>query len=424
LLPAAVRVIYALTGVCRIALHGAFDFAFFTIFPGALIMSRRDRGFTLIELLVVIAIIAVLIALLLPAVQSAREAARRSQCTNNLKQLGLAMHNYVSGNEALPPVSVDCPYWTSANGCYGVAPHQNWSQHARLLPFMEQNPVYNAINFTFGARWSDQDTYYTATNPPDLDSGGTNLDGGNDSVPQMTVLTTVISSFLCPSDGNPGSSSRFLISGTSKLVGAFSYPVNMGLNRRITGGIPDSSWKLNGPNYVASWDGAVNNPTNLTTFQDGTSNTAIFSEWIKGPAAGFPPPKGGLAILYNFTPSIASNNYPTDFQFKQACDASPTVPLTANNFNWGWKGEWWAFGPTTIYSHTQTPNRTSCVYNDIGQDGRGTVTMVTASSNHPGGVNVLFMDGSVRFVKSTVSYQSWYAIATPSYGEVLSADSY
>ena len=100
------------------------------------------------------------------------------------------------------------------------------------------------------------------------------------------------------------------------------------------------------------------------------------------------------------------------------------MPITSANQQWQWKGEWWGFGATMIYSHTQAPNRTSCVYHDINQDGRGTITMISASSNHPGGVNVLFMDGSVHFIKSTVNYQPWYAIATPNNRETLSSEAY
>jgi prepilin-type processing-associated H-X9-DG protein len=291
-------------------------------------------------------------------------------------------------------------------------PHQNWSQHARLLPYLEQNSVYNAINWNFGARWSDGDSVYTDPNPPD------NAAGGNDSIPQMTALITTINAFLCPSDGAPGGSGTFIV-GTSKLVGALNYPANIGLNRRITGGKPDLSWKESGPNYVAGWDGAVNNPTNMTTFQDGTSNTVIFSEWVKGPAAF--PGKDGLGMVYYFPNQLQSNAFNTDIQFKQACD---NTPVTQANQQWGWKGEWWGFGGTSIYSHTQTPNRIACDYADQKQDGRGTMTGVPASSNHPGGVNVAFMDGSVRFVKSSVGYQAWYAIATPNNGEVVSSDAY
>src|SRR5262249_18742201 len=178
--------------------------------------------------------------------------------------------------------------------------------------FMEQTPVFNSINWNFGARWQDNDTVYVnPPNPPD------DAAGQGDSMPQMTALVTAIASFLCPSDGMPGTSGGFVVNGQRKLVGSFSYPSNIGLNRRITGGIPDSSWKLNGPNYVAGWDGAVSTPTFLNTFQDGTSNTAIFSEWIKGPATGNPPPKQGLSVVYNFSPALASNAFPTDYQFKQ-----------------------------------------------------------------------------------------------------------
>jgi prepilin-type processing-associated H-X9-DG protein len=157
----------------------------------------------------------------------------------------------------------------------------------------------------------------------------------------------------------------------------------------------------------------------IRDFIDGTSNTAIFSEWIKGPAVGPPGAKNGLGVDYKL--GANSNAFPTDLQFAQLCN---TVAITGPNQNWTWKGEWWGYGGTMIYSHTQMPNRTSCDYGDVGQDSRGTITMASASSNHPGGVNVLFGDGSVRFVKSSVGPQAWYAIATNNGGEVVSADQF
>src|SRR5262249_37487992 len=245
----------------------------FFVFLRAWTMVRRDRGFTLIELLVVIGIIALLIALLLPAVQSARESARRSQCINNLRQIGLAMHNYVTANEALPPVCID-QEWNSA-GRQIPQPHQNWSQHARLLPYLEQQVAFNMINWSFGARWSDGNTVYRDSNPPD-DAGG-----GSDSIPQMSVLTMQIKTFLCPSDSNPGSSGRFLVGGANKLVGASNYACNIGLSRRITGGIMNS-WQLKGPKYLAKQLGKPVKPNNEeATVTDGTRLTAVLTESVK-----------------------------------------------------------------------------------------------------------------------------------------------
>ena len=145
-------------------------------------MTRRARGFTLIELLVVIFIIGLLIAMLVPAVQAAREAARRAQCMNNLKQIGLAIHNYVELYVVLPPVCVD-PAW-DANKNPIPQPHQNWSQHARLLPFIEQAVLYNQIA---GAP-------ALAGTPCIPISRG--LPAKHRQHPQMTVLVTSILGFL------------------------------------------------------------------------------------------------------------------------------------------------------------------------------------------------------------------------------------
>ena len=369
----------------------------------------RRRGFTLIELLVVIAIIAVLIALLLPAVQSAREAARRAQCTNNMKQLGLAMANYLSSNsETVPMLFVD-DYGT---GDTQTGPAQNWGPHARLLPYLEQSVIYNSMNFMVGVRWG-------ATVTPDPDAGGLN------SVINGTAICTQVASFLCPSDPNPGraGNSQVVVGQlSSPYTAVCNYPANMGLNRAY------NNWNFNGPTYLSSsWDNAFKVTVKLSNFTDGTSNTVIFGEWVKGsgidPANGID--KNTLGMVYGSgksnnnnipgAPSSPQNylpGYPNDIIAAQLCQNSTLAQ------DWSWKGEWAYYGKTMHYTHTQTPNRKSCVSDDFGRAGE----MIAASSLHPGGVNMVFMDGSVRFVKSTVNIQAYYGIATPAGNEIVSSD--
>jgi prepilin-type processing-associated H-X9-DG protein len=283
---------------------------------------------------------------------------------------------------------------------------------------MEQQVAYNALNWNFGARWSTGVVGYTDANPPDVSAAG-----GANSIVQYTVLVMQINSFLCPSDTGRGASGQFNLGGNNVFVGSMSYATNVGLNRRINGvtygGNPNGgNWVENGPTYtISQWDTAVGSrQVSINTFTDGTSNTAIFSEWVRGPAQAPGTAKNTLGMVYQ---GPASNAFPDDYQFAQACMGVPAISV---NQAWSWKGEWWAYGGTSIYSHTNLPNRFACQYSDQAEDRRATITLVNASSNHPGGVNVLFMDGSVRFVKNSVSYLAWYAISTPDNGETVSAD--
>jgi prepilin-type N-terminal cleavage/methylation domain-containing protein/prepilin-type processing-associated H-X9-DG protein len=370
----------------------------------------RRRAFTLIELLVVIAIIAVLIALLLPAVQSAREAARRAQCINNLKQLALAMNNYTLSNDSTLAMAYVDNNPNSGTDCgYGAGQQQNFSAHVRLLPYLEQGPAYNMLNFLVGARWGTQ--------VADTDNGG------SFSVMNGTAITTQVRSFLCPSDGNPGGDPGAYISlgqnGQPRIC-VSNYPLNWGLHRAY------NNWIPNGPAYVSSaWDTNLNNVVNLANFTDGTSNTVIFGEWVKGSAID-PTSRFDLNVLGMVyaqpggmpgEPQQQTPGYANDILAANACQATPAT-IAAQS--WSWKGEWAFYGKTQRYTHTQLPNRKSCQSGDFCRSG----DIIAASSLHPGGVNVAFMDGSVRFVKSTVAFQPWYALATQAGNEALSGNSY
>jgi prepilin-type N-terminal cleavage/methylation domain-containing protein/prepilin-type processing-associated H-X9-DG protein len=351
--------------------------------------TRHRRGFTLIELLVVIAIIAVLIALLLPAVQAAREAARRAQCVNNLKQIGLALHNYHSVNDSLPPGGEAWGDSRHFNGWFNGP--QNFSMKARLLPFMEQQQLFNAINWNVSSVWGSNGAPYWVD--------GTNLN--------MTVSMSKVASFACPSDGNiPGG-------GSSQPQGpGVSYANNFGLNRY------NSGWYSSGITSIQGDDSTLNRVRSFATVTDGTSNTAAFSEWVKG--------KGSNSIIglniVNTTSSISVTLVPqtvTGNAANQQLAAACQNAVISTSAIWDYKGEIWLLhdsGRGGGYFHIMTPNKIGCVNPGID-------TIIGASSNHPGGVNVLMLDGSVKFVKSTVSQTTWFAIGTIDWGEVVSSDS-
>jgi prepilin-type N-terminal cleavage/methylation domain-containing protein/prepilin-type processing-associated H-X9-DG protein len=326
-------------------------------------MTCRRPGFTLIELLVVIAIIAVLIALLLPAVQAAREAARRAQCVNNLKQIGLAIHNYHGSNNAFP---LDRVYNVPA----GV--NDAFSPHAQMLGFLEQGVVFNAINFHL--YWSDPS--------------------------QATATATTITSFLCPSDPHT-------YAFPTGLAGN-NYRANEGSTLSFGYGNSDPSG-VNASQPAPNGVFFANMVITIAMITDGTSNTAAFSEHLTG----------------DFNQAISTpedtfepGTYPsTPLQAIQQCNAIDPTNLQFQGYSN--VGAPWIYGyhSTTSYYHSSQPGTRSCMFPPLR-------IMTTADSKHPAGVNVLMSDGSVRFVKNSIGLVTWQALGTRNGGEVLSSDSY
>jgi prepilin-type N-terminal cleavage/methylation domain-containing protein/prepilin-type processing-associated H-X9-DG protein len=375
-------------------------------------MEQKRRGFTLIELLVVIAIIAVLIALLLPAVQAAREAARRAQCVNNLKQLGLATHNYISSNNVFPPQTSWPTMAANITGnTVGLAWGFNW--YYAVFPFLEQTQIFNAVNFSLS--------------PFDYS--------------QLTAAVTKVSSLLCPDES--ANLSLYPVTTTSSTwnYAVANYVGNYGgpaAYAPFSGTIvPEYNVEL-GMNTVSGNNLPV---VGLQSCIDGTSNTGLFSERLisaypfGSTAAVYSNGTSGYRAIFQGTYAAAPNSVNASNMFSgnpaqlfvQGClsigsnttavyPAAVGIEMIAGNPG---------YITLSSYNHWTPPNTPPCQNSaDLILGYVGPYGSASANSLHPGGVNLCLADGSVRFIKSTVGLQAWWALGTRNGGEVLSSDSY
>ncbi len=349
------------------------------------------QGFTLIEVLVVISIIGVLVALLLPAVQSAREAGRRAQCSNNLKQIGLAMSTYENTHGVFPPGRINT--YVSGNG-------HCWGAYSQLMPQLEMQTLFNAMNFCM-----NPDPDYTTTS----------------AAVNQTAAVTVVSTLLCPTDAGPS-----LVPVGGGNYAGHNYLLNVGTGYSV---IQRPAAPLTVPNGLFYENSAVS----MAMITDGSSQTVAISETTRS-RAGAPTGFNGLTVLahdplagFVITGNNTAGHGPpivSDADYAIQCLVSKPPGFQAT------RGIKWLYGAPghSMYNHRRPPNdaRSDCrgglPHSDKSRaDWQNLTLNITARSGHSGGAQSLFCDGHVQFVKNTVNSATWQGLGSRNGQEIVSA---